>query len=620
MISGPITGSARAPGTRGYRPAGLVFLLSLLLSIAAFAGTRHAENRRRNSEFKELAARPAAAVQERIGLYLQEIESIGKFYAASHFVERREFHGFVQGSLSRRQAIDVLAWAPRVTQAERPNFEAATQKELRASFRVVDLDEDGRQVPAAARATYYPVWYAEPAKEAELPLGVDLESTPVYLEAFSKARDQHAVAATRPFPVTYKGERQMGVAVLLPIHYGDVLDSGPTAPNAHELYGVVVGLFRINDLVDEALESARSRRVKIRLYDPGPGKTRHLLYARPRLAGAGVSEEEVEEEASANGLGYAASVEVADRRWRIECTPTAEYLAATASWTPWVVLAVGLLFTFLLTAYVVSVLGRAAWAGQLVAERTAELSETNERLQEEIAERRRAEEALTGRNRELESFVYTASHDLRTPLVSIEGFSRLLEEEYADRLDTEGREYLGRVRANATNMNALLSDLLELSRVTRSGEPKERVAVGEVVAQALEELEPFIAESGAEVKTPDEFPTVSAGPTRLRQVFTNLISNALKFAREGAPPRVEIAWEKLRDGYRFEIRDNGIGIPEEYREQIFDLFSRLKEKDVPGTGIGLAIVKRIVERHGGKIGVESKVGEGSRFWFTLPEG
>jgi signal transduction histidine kinase len=225
---------------------------------------------------------------------------------------------------------------------------------------------------------------------------------------------------------------------------------------------------------------------------------------------------------------------------------------------------------------------------------------------------------LTVRNRELESFVYMASHDLRTPLVSIDGFARLLEEDYADRLDADGREYLGRVRANAADMDSLLSDLLELSRVTTTEEPKETVPVADVVEQALQQLDHAIRESGAAVIVPDDLPEVSASPTRLRQVFTNLIGNAIKFSRQDAGPRIEITWDELRDGHRFRVADNGIGIPEPYREQIFEIFTRLKDKDVSGTGVGLTIVRRIIERHGGKVGVESRPGEGSTFWFTLP--
>ena len=619
-MSTRMNGSVRPPVARGYRPAVLVFLLSILISVVAFAATRHSEARRRESEFKELAIRPVAAVQERIGLYLEEIQSIGRFYAASRFVERSEFGAFVQGISSRRGAIEALAWAPRVPAAGRAAFESDARGQVPGDFQILEPDKAGDLVRAAQRDTYYPLWYVEPAERDKAVLGLDLGSNPVYLEALMRARNQGALVATRSLAAMGDAPAETAVAAILPIYFSDILHGEVTADTDDQLYGLVVAIFRIGDLVDEALARSGARGVVLRIYDQKEGPARPLVYARPGLARAAGEEERFEGvREPPQGLVYAAAMEVADRTWLMECTPSPEYLAATRSWQSWAVLAVGLLFSCLLAAYVGSVVGRAAWADQLVRERTGELSEANQRLQGEIAERRRAEEALRSRNRELESFVYMASHDLRTPLVSIEGFARLLAEDYSDRLDDEGKEYLWRVRANAANMDSLLRDLLELSRVTSTEEPKERVSVAAVLTQVLDELDHAIKESRAEVVLPDDLPTVSASPTRLRQVFSNLISNAIKFAREGVDPRVEVVWKEGAGEYRFRVKDNGIGIPEEHRDDVFELFGRLKEKDVPGSGVGLAIVKRIVEAHGGEVGVEGAAGEGSTFWFTLPK-
>ncbi len=599
-----------SPRARRYGPALLVFMLSLFLSLAAFTATRTSEQKRRESEFKERARGPAAAVQQNIDLYLEEIQSIGKFYAASRLVERGEFRAFVQGILSRRRAIEALEWAPRVAGPQRRAFEAEAQSEISTDFRILELAEDGRRAAAEQREVYYPVWYVEPFEQNETALGVDLGANPIYANALGRAQAVDAIAATRPFPLPRADDGELCVAVLLPVYHGGGGD--PSQELGDQVHGFIVGVFRLGDLVDEALERVRIGSLEVSLYERRPEAMKRMLYPRPQAAAA------AENRGPPEGLVYSTTVNVADRRWQMECIPAARYLAANKGWMPWAVLAVGLLLTGLLTAYVMTVLGRATWAEGLVAERTAELSETNERLEEEVRERRRAEDALTARNRELESFVYTASHDLRTPLVSIEGFARLLEEDYADRLDREGREYLWRVRANAADMESLLSDLLELSRVTRTQEPKGTVSVAEVVAQVLQQLDHAIKDSKVTLVVPEDLPTVCASETRLRQIFTNLLSNAIKFSREGVAPQVEIQWEKLPDAYRFLVKDNGIGIPEEYRERIFELFTRLKEKDVAGTGIGLAIVKRIVEDHGGELGVESKVGEGSTFWFTLP--
>jgi signal transduction histidine kinase len=598
-----------------------VLALGVSLSVAAFTATRTSENRRRESEFKELAGRPVAAVQANIGLYVEEIQSIGRLYAASRFVEREEFGAFAQGIFPRRRSVEALQWAPRVLESEREAFEAEARRELSTDFQIREPDDEGIPAPAGRRPIYYPVWYVEPPIQMDAVLGLDLAASPVYRPALKMARAQDMIAATRPFPLPHDDESVAGVAVLLAVRHGGFPEGGRRAERTDEVQGFVVGVIRVADLVDEALGRVRTGFAEVSVYEEGTGRETPVLYplsgdSRAVGADAGL----IGEDAASSDMVHTAKLEVANRRWRMECRPTAQYLASTRSRMPWTVLAVGLLFTVLLTTYVMTTLGRAEWAERLVAQRTAELSEANEQLQNQIGERRQAEEALRIRNRELESFVYMASHDLRTPLVGVEGFARLLEEDYAERLDADGREYLSRVRANVADMDDLLSDLLELSRVTSREEPKEMVSVAEVVAQSLQQLGHMIDDAGAEVIVPQDLPTVCASPTRLRQVFANLIANGIKFSREDVAPRVEIAWEKLPDGYRFLVKDNGIGIPEKYREQIFELFTRLKDKDVSGTGIGLGIVQRIVEGHEGKVGVDSTMGEGSTFWFTLPRG
>jgi light-regulated signal transduction histidine kinase (bacteriophytochrome) len=201
--------------------------------------------------------------------------------------------------------------------------------------------------------------------------------------------------------------------------------------------------------------------------------------------------------------------------------------------------------------------------------------------------------------------------------VSLEGFARILADEYSERLDAEGQHYLTRLRANVRTMDSLLADLLALSRVGRAEEPLQEVPVGEVVAAALDNLAALVDQSGAVVQVANDLPTVRYSRPRLFQVFTNLISNAIKFSRPGEIPQVEVGADQLPSAYRFFVKDNGIGIAEAHQQQVFEIFRRLKQKEVEGTGIGLAIVKRIVENHSGAVGVDSIPGAGSTFWFTV---
>jgi PAS domain S-box-containing protein len=221
-------------------------------------------------------------------------------------------------------------------------------------------------------------------------------------------------------------------------------------------------------------------------------------------------------------------------------------------------------------------------------------------------------------NEELQRFAYVASHDLQEPLRSIISFSQLLERRYKGKLDADADDYIGFIVEGGNRMQALIRDLLQLSRVETKANPLAPTDAGEVAADALRLMETPIREAGATVAV-GELPTVMADAAQLAQVFTNLVGNAIKYRREGVPPEVRISAERAGRFWRFAVEDNGIGIEAEYFDRIFVIFQRLHTRDeYEGTGIGLAVVRKIVERHGGRIRVESTLGEGSTFFFTLP--
>jgi PAS domain S-box-containing protein len=239
-------------------------------------------------------------------------------------------------------------------------------------------------------------------------------------------------------------------------------------------------------------------------------------------------------------------------------------------------------------------------------------------------ERRKAELALEERardlarsNADLEQFAYVASHDLQEPLRMVASYVQLLERRYKDKLDDNARDFIGFAVEGVTRMRRLIEDLLAYSRVGTRGRSPAPVEVGTVVATAEKNLESAIAESGAEISR-DDLPQVLADEGQLAQVFQNLIGNAIKFRRED-PPRVHVGARREGNDWIFWVRDNGIGIESEYFDRIFVIFQRLNPREIyPGTGIGLAITKKIVERHGGRIWVESKPGEGSTISFSIP--
>jgi len=255
------------------------------------------------------------------------------------------------------------------------------------------------------------------------------------------------------------------------------------------------------------------------------------------------------------------------------------------------------------------------------ARRTAERA--NEDLRGEIAERRRAEERLTETladlersNEELAQFAYIASHDLQEPLRMVASYTQLLGRRYKGRLDDDADDFINYAVEGADRMQGLINDLLAYSRVNTRGRPFELTDCNVLVDQVRTNLNTAIGETGA-LLTADPLPTVMADETQLVQVFDNLVGNAIKF-RSDQPPRVHISATRRDGEWILSVRDNGMGIDRQYHDRVFVIFKRLHTRhQIPGTGIGLAISKRIVERHGGHIWLDSEVGTGSTFYFTL---
>jgi light-regulated signal transduction histidine kinase (bacteriophytochrome) len=235
----------------------------------------------------------------------------------------------------------------------------------------------------------------------------------------------------------------------------------------------------------------------------------------------------------------------------------------------------------------------------------------------DITDQKRVEAELRRSNESLEQFAYVASHDLKEPLRMISSYLQIIEKRYADKLDDEGREFFGFARAGANRLRDLIEDLLEYSRVGTRNKPLEATDSGKLLGEVCSDLQLAINEEDAKI-TYDELPIVVADAGQLRQVFQNLLANALKF-RGLASPIIHVSAVRQRKDWVFSVRDNGIGIAAEHHERIFVIFQRLHGREqFKGTGIGLAVCKKIIERHGGRLWLESKPGEGTTFYFSLP--
>jgi signal transduction histidine kinase len=375
-----------------------------------------------------------------------------------------------------------------------------------------------------------------------------------------------------------------------------------------KLQGFLDGLFLLTQLMELCVPETIREDFAIRLYEDG-----HVIYSNDVLS---------DSHQQAGAFRAQKQVFFGDRVWQLIMDPSPHYYAKAFS-RHLDILAFALTLSAALSILLFSLLSR-----------TEMVRESRDQALREVSERKRAEVALrdkekkleallselAAKNVEMESFVYTVSHDLKTPIVTIEGFIGALREDFADRLSDSGEQYLQYMSDAARKMEVLISDLLNLSRIGRVTEAKETFSLGDLVQEALEILRPQLDGRGIQVHVQSDLPVVYGERKRISQVVDNLLSNAIKYVGKDNPsPSIEVGCQEQGGETVFFVRDNGIGIEERYFGKIFQIFERLPaaKQTIDGTGIGLTIVKRIVELHGGKIWLESELGKGTDFFFTL---
>ena len=373
--------------------------------------------------------------------------------------------------------------------------------------------------------------------------------------------------------------------------------------------GYLNGAFQVGRIMDICLASEIHRDFLIRIHEHG-----RLIYTN-------LSQDDPPPDRE--GLHVVRPIFFPGKVWRLDLVPRG-YRPTWAAWNiP--VLGFGLALSVGLSLLLHSLLARMRL-----------YRETRDNALYEVHERMRAEELLQenekkletllseleARNTELETFVYSVSHDLKTPIVTIEGFIGAFREDFKGQIEGDAERYLGYMSEATQKMGLLINDLLDLSRIGRLAEEKNEFSFGTLLKEVLTPLQTMIQERGIEICMDDDFPSVYGEKRRIAQVMENLLSNSIKYVGKTNPrPFIHLGVEKQAGKNVFYVRDNGIGIEERYFDKVFQVFQRLPsaKKEGAGTGIGLAIVKRIIELHGGNIWVESEPGKGCTFFFNIGE-
>ena len=562
----------------------LILLAGIVAHLALVAAGKRTERERLDRRAQQVAY----SLQRRVRSYGDVLYSVKGLFRGSEHVTQREFHQNLssQHLFRRHPGVQVVGYAEWAAGAGVGRLAARVAREATAS----GLGYPGFAVrPVPTRSPQAPVTYIEPAAGNTAAFGFDFMSEPQRRTALLSTLESDKPEATAPVRLVQETEDQVGFLVMLGVKR---LDGTP--------HGAAYAAFRMGDLVRGT--SGLRRGDELEVYDRGAdgADMAPLEELRPAFDSDGGRDAGGDD--APNGSRHV-EIDVMGRCWTVYYAPAAGLQTGVETTLEWL----ALVLAALLAAVCAWMLGSA----QRTERRALALAE---RMTEHL---RRSKTELARSNAELERFAYVASHDLREPLRTVTGFLGLLSRRHRDRLDDEGREFVDLAVDGAKRMDGLIAELLEYSRVGRRETEPAAVDVSAAWGVAVRNLGAAIAESSAAV-TAGPLPVVLADPGEMVQVLQNLLGNAIKYRREDAP---QIHIDALRRGEEWEIAvtDDGPGIDPRHHDRIFVLLHRLHRRDeVEGTGIGLAICKKVVERYGGRIWVESSEGDGSRFVFTLP--
>ncbi|HEY5753576.1 MAG TPA: CHASE domain-containing protein [Chthoniobacterales bacterium] len=629
----------RVPRLRRYSPVIWTVLTGVVASAVLFWGVRRWESEMLREELRKQAVDRVEILRTQILRSMEVLHSIKSLYASrpTLSVTREEFRRFVADALNRQPELQALAWDAYVPAAERVEWEKRAQREGFAEFHFTEeVDSDvNRLVPAGVRAEYFPVFFLEALAKNERALGFDVGSEERRRVALQEARAKDMPIATAPIQLT---QGDLGFLVFLPVYPG-----GEGGGPAH-FSGFAVAVFRINDLVKQALLALRESHVAVSIFDTESGGS--AIYSQWTDAGDGKLQD---------GLACGETLDVAGRKWSVVFSPSSAFVRERSTHWSWAAFGAGLVCTGLVgmlvhgsrrkrkqiersvrekTAALSTEIAERTRAEQAlkaaldgleirVRERTAELAQSNTALLAEIIERKQAEDIAAAANKAKSVFLANMSHEIRTPLNAILGYSQILQRDAA--LAPFQRDAVATIASSGQHLLHLVNEILDLSKIEadRMELQPDKFDLLSLTRELAAMFQQRCEEKGLGLRIEwlgnEERRMVEGDEGKLRQVLINLLGNAVKFTDEGhVSLRVT---PEPENRCRFEVEDTGIGVPPGMAMAIFEPFQQGAIKGQSqrgGTGLGLAIASRQVELMGGKVELRSESGKGSTFFFTIP--
>ena len=582
-------------------------LFGLTPTVVVFFALRSARHDSAVSSFRVDLEERLAAIENEIDHSLGAVQSLAKLYEASSIIDRDTFRDLVHITLGQRTGLadtvvfpsqgEILAleWIPYVRASERTVHERQAGEDV-AGYEITERGPDGALVRAAERDEYFPVYFVEPIQPNRGALGFDLGSEANRRSALTRARESSALAITAPIQLVQDAEPLASFLAYVPVYADNA--TGPLA----ELEGFILGVYRVADIVESALANFPMDDFDAIVIDEAAAEDERLLYTTAH-ASRSPDLTLLAAHLETTDTRLVGPIVVGSRPWRLVVASADDSLPLGSAAPSWLLLTAGIVATAALALYLA-----------LRSRHAVAIGRAQRELEVQTEELRRS-------NSDLERFAYVASHDLQEPLRMVASYTQLLARRYQGRLDDEADEYIAFAVDGANRMQALIQGLLQFSRITRQASEPQPTDSAEVLRDVCHDITEAIAESGAEISS-DALPTIDVDPLQFRTLLQNLILNAIRYRSSDAPRiHVSASYSYLATGWSFSVRDNGIGIDPAYHRRIFEMFQRLHSREeYPGTGVGLALCKKIVQRHRGRIRVESQDGHGTTFHFTIPAG
>lgn len=553
----------------------LVVVIGLFLAARVTAYVREQSWTQAVLRLNQRAAQLTVAVQQSVNAKLQVLQAFQAFYAVGQKITLEEFKKFAVVTLTYHPDIQALQWIPLTPADELETLIAQGRAEFGDSFTVFERDSDGKNIPVAPRDFYFPVYYIEPMDGNQAAHGLDAGFEPTRQAVLTKAWHTGKPSVSRPIRLVQETGNQYGVLLYQPI-YNQTFPPETESARIDSLIGLVPVVLRTGDFMTSSLSDYDIDGFRITLQDPNAPEL--ILYTTVEDAAPFTPSDQ--------DVHIMMTIQLANHQWALEFIVPAAYVANQVEFDGLIVRSIMLVLTVGILFYLY------------------------QRNRVEASLRRYAA-TLEATNQELAAYDHTIAHDLKSPLAVISGYAHLVLDEP---LSPEARTMLETISRVTDNMVGMIDELLQLAKLRDAEATMSAVDMNKTLALAVERFgdkSRFIVVDGL-------LPDALGHAPWLVEVFANLINNALKYTPDDRTPMVRIRGIVQGDRVRYEVQDNGIGIAPQDQQRVFEMFMRLPNAErQKGLGIGLSIVKRVMEHLDGQVGVESRLGEGSTFWFVL---